>query len=176
MRHLLLLPLLILALGACERADRRGCPIRDLADIGRDEGSRGAPASLPTAECALDTAETQRYLEGRQAGLKRYCVAQRGYQLAMDGKTISVDLCPGEAVAEMQRGFAIGDNLRTHLRQRDELLNEARDIERAAASLPKTSPERRKLEDEAAGKRFDARQHENEVEALRGIVAVERWR
>ena len=97
-------------------------------------------------------------------------------EMAMDGKTISVDLCPGEAVAEMQRGFAIGDNLRTQLRQRDELLNEARDIERAAASLPKTSAERRKLEDEAAGKRFDARQHENEVEALRGIVAVERWR
>jgi hypothetical protein len=94
----------------------------------------------------------------------------------MDGKGIEVEMCAGDAAAELQRGFAIGENLRAHLRQRDQLLNQARDIERAGATLPKSSAERRKLEDEAAAKRFDARQHENEVEALRGIVALEQWR
>jgi len=176
MRHLSLLLLSILALGACEQAERKGCPSRDLAALGRDEAARAFPESLPTADCVLDATELQRYKEGREEGLKRYCVAQRGYQLAMDGKPINAEMCPAEAAAELQRGFAIGDNLRKHLRQRDQLLNEARDIERAGATLPKDSPERRKLEDEAAGKRFDARQKENEVEALRGIVALERWR
>jgi hypothetical protein len=176
MRHLLLLPILVLALGACSRPDRLGCPAGDLAQLGRNEGVRGVPESLPKADCVLDTAETQRYREGREEGLKRYCQALRGYQLAMDGKGIEVEMCAGDAAAELQRGFAIGENLRAHLRQRDQLLNQARDIERAGATLPKSSAERRKLEDEAAAKRFDARQHENEVEALRGIVALEQWR
>ena len=176
MRQPLILFLLLLALSACARPDRAGCPVQKLADIGRDEATRGLAASLPKADCALDAAEIELYQKGREEGLKRYCTAHRGYQLGLDGKTIDVALCAEDAARELNRGFVIGDNLRGHLRQRDELLNQARDIERAAATLPKDSAERRKLEDEAAGKRFDARQHENEVEALRGIVAVERWR
>lgn len=176
MRQLWLPILLTLALPACERADRLGCTTQDLATLGRSEGVRGVAATLPKADCALDAAELQRYTEGREEGLKRYCVGLRGYQLALDGKTINAELCSEEAAKELKLGFEIGDNLRSQLRQRDDLLNEARNIERAAAALPKASAERRKLEDEAAGKRFDARQHENEVEALRGIVAVKQWR
>ncbi len=172
----LLLPLLILSLAGCERPDRSGCPPQDLALLGRSEGARAVPASLPKADCVLDDVEMAHYRAGREEGLKRYCVALRGYQLGLDGKTIDPGVCPDDAASELKRGFEVGDNLRSQLRQRDDLLNEARNIERAAASLPKDSVERRKLEDEAAGKRFDARQRENEVEALRGIVAVERWR
>lgn len=172
----LLLPLLVLSLAGCERPDRSGCPTVDLAHLGRSEGARAVPASLPKADCVLDATETQRYQAGREEGIKRYCVALRGYQLGLDGKSIEPALCPADAASELKRGFAVGDNLRSQLRQRDDLLNEARNIERAAASLPKGSAERSKLEGEAAGKRFDARQRENEVEALRGIVAVERWR
>jgi hypothetical protein len=172
----LLLPLLVLSLAGCERPDRTGCPTEDLALLGRSEGARAVAATLPKPDCVLDDAETTRYQAGREEGLKRYCLALRGYQLGLDGKTIDPSVCPEGAASELKRGFEVGDNLRNQLRQRDDLLNEARDIERAAASLPKDSAERSKLEEEAAGKRFDARQRENEVEALRGIVAVERWR
>lgn len=175
MRHLLLLSLL-LTLGACARPERAGCPVQKLGDMGREEATRGLPESLPKADCALEPAELELYRKGREEGLGRYCTAHRGYQLGLDGKAINDSLCAEDAAKELHRGFEIGNNLRSHLRQRDDLLSEARDIERAAAALPQGLAERRKLEDEAAGKRFDARQHENEVEALRGIVAVERWR
>lgn len=175
MRHLLLLAVMLI-LGACARPERAGCPTQKLADIGRDEATRGLAESLPKADCALDAAELELYRKGREDGLARYCTAHRGYQLGLDGKAINDKLCAEDAARELHRGFEIGDNLRSHLRQRDDLLNEARNIERAAAALPEGLAERRKLEDEAAGKRFDARQHENDVEALRGIVAVERWR
>ncbi len=172
----LLLPLLMLSIAGCQRPDRTGCPTIDLANLGSSEGARAAAPSLPKSDCVLDDAETARYQAGREAGLKRYCVALRGYQLGLDGKVIDPSVCTDEAASELKRGFEVGDNLRIQLQRRDELLNEARDIERSAASLPKDSAERRKLEEQAAGKRFDARQRENEVEALRGIVAVERWR
>lgn len=176
MRRLCLPILMVLALAGCERADRGACPAGDLAEFGRAEGARGAAATLPGPGCALDAAEQQHYAEGRADGLARYCVGKRGYELALDGKSVNLAVCAGDAARELQRGFEIGGQLRTHLQQRDQLLKEADTAERAAAKLPEDSPERRKLEDEAAGKRFDARQRENDVEALRGIVALEQWR
>lgn len=176
MRLMLMLPLLALSLVACNHANRSACPTQDLTDFGREEALRGSIATLPKPDCEIDAAEQQRYLTGREEGLKRYCLAERGYQLGLDGKAVDTKLCADDAAKELQRGFEIGDNLRSQLRQRDDLITQAQDVERVAADLPEGSPERRKLEDQAAGLRFDARQHDNEVEALRGIVAVEKWR
>lgn len=169
---LLLLPLL---LSACTPADRLGCPADDLESLGREEALAGKPATLPRADCALAADESDRYLRGRGDGLARYCKAQRGYQIALDGRAADPSVC-GSGAAEFSRGFEVGTQLRTHLAERDRLNAQAGDAERAAAQLPAAAPERQSLEQQAATARAEARQHENEVEALRGIVAVEQWR
>jgi hypothetical protein len=152
-----------------------GCKTGDFEMLGQVEALAGKPASLPRADCALDTEETERYLRGRAEGLARYCTAQRGYQLALDGHAADPSTC-GASAAEFSRGFEVGKNLRTHLSERDRLNAQAGDAERAAAQLPAAAPERQSLEQQAATARAEARQHENEVEALRGIVAIEQWR
>lgn len=163
-------------LAACTPADRVGCPAGDLATLGRDEGLAGKPASLPRADCALDEDERTPYLRGRAEGLARYCVAQRGYQLGLEGKPADPKACNGAAAEEFSRGLEVGNNLRTHLARRDELNAQATEAERLAAKLPAGSPERANIEQQAANARFEARAHENDVEALRAIVAVEKWR
>lgn len=162
-------------LSACTPADRLGCPAGDLESLAREEALAGKPAGLPKADCALDADESERYLKGRSEGLARYCKAQRGYQLALDGRAADPTVC-GSGAEEFSRGFEVGTNLRTHLAERDRLNAQAEDAERAAAQLPAGAPERQSLEQQAATARAEARQHENEVEALRGIVAVEQWR
>lgn len=156
-------------------SDLSQCPSPDLAKLGREEALAGLAATLPRAGCAPTGADLAAYQRGRSEGLARYCTAARGYALALDGKTVNADLCQDAAVDELKRGAEVGLQLRRQLSERDQLIAQASDIEQVAAGLPEDSPERRKLEDQAAGLRFDARQRDNDVEALRGIVAVERW-
>lgn len=170
----LLLPLILLGLAGC-RADLSQCPDVDLARVGREEALSGVAAALPKPGCAPTGADLAAYERGRAEGLQRYCSAARGYALGMDGKAINADLCSAEAAKELHRGFEVGKELRHHLGERDRLNAQASETDRVAATLPEGSPERRKIEDQAAGLRFDARQRENDVEALRGIVAVEKW-
>lgn len=176
MRALVISCVLVSLLSACSMADRSGCPQKDLELIGQEDGLAGREATLPTDNCQLAVSELQRYEDGRKEGLRRYCQAQRGYQLGLEGQAINAALCAGDSAKELERGFAVGDNLRQHLRKRDELLSQAKDAEHIAGSLTQGSPERGSLEQQAADARFQARQHDNEVEALRGVVAVEKWR
>ena len=176
MRPLTLVVLLSLLLPACSVADLSGCPEKDPGLVGREDGLAGRAATLPRPDCMLDISDLHRYEDGRNEGLRRYCTAQRGYQLGLEGKAINTEVCSGDFVDELARGHAVGDSLRQHLSQRDQLLSQAQDIERIAAGQAEDSPQRQTLLQQAADARFQARQHDNEVEALRGVVAVEKWR
>jgi hypothetical protein len=165
-----------LLLSSCSAADLSGCPDKDPGLVGQEDGLAGRAATLPRADCMLDISNVHRYEDGRNDGLRRYCTAQRGYQLGLEGTAVNTEVCTGDFVKELRRGYAVGDSLRAHLRQRDELLSQAQDIERIAADQAEDSPERQTLLQQAADARFQARQHDNEVEALRGVVAVEKWR
>lgn len=165
----------LLTLGACG-ADLSQCPGPDLARVGREEALAGQQASLPKPGCAPAGTDLSAYLQGRSEGLARYCTAARGYALGLDGKVVDATLCTADQGKELTRGFEVGKELRHHLAERDRLNTQASDAERVAATLPENSPERRQIEDQAAGLRFDARQRENDVEALRGAAAVEQWK
>lgn len=167
---------LSLTLSACSVADLSGCPKKDLGLVGQEDGLAGREASLPTQTCQLDESELRPYHEGRKDGLRRYCSAQRGYQLGLEGLPKRMELCADEAAMELQRGFNVGDNLRKYLAERDELLSQAQDTERLAADVTEDSAERQTLLQQAADARFQARQRDNDIEALRGVVAVEKWR
>lgn len=174
MRKLGIVAVCVGALYGCG-SDLSQCPSPDLEKLGREEALAGLPAALPKAGCVPKGADLAAYERGRAQGLERYCTAARGYALALDGKTVDPALCADSLAAELKRGAEVGKELRHHLSERDQLVAQATDIERIAADLPEDSEERRKLEDQAAGLRFDARQRDNDVEALRGIAAVERW-
>ncbi|MGE4070883.1 MAG: DUF2799 domain-containing protein [Lysobacterales bacterium] len=176
MRPLTLVFLISLLLPACRVADLSGCPEKDPGLVGQEDGLAGRAATLPRPDCMLDISDVQRYEDGREDGLRRYCSAQRGYQLGLEGTPINTEVCSANFAKELERGHAVGDSLRQHLSQRDQLLSQAQDIERIAADQAEDSPERQALLQQAADARFQARQHDNEVEALRGVVAVEKWR
>lgn len=169
---LLLASILLVSCGG----DKSACPAGDLARFARDEGLRGHPASLPAAGCELDAAEQDTYASARADGLNRYCTAAHGYALAVDGKQVDLNLCEETAAKELKRGFEIGENLRQHLAQHELLLRQAKDAEQLAATLEAGIPARTAIEHQAATLRLEARAKENDVEALRGIVAIEKWR
>jgi hypothetical protein len=169
------LAFLALLLAACETRDTSQCPA-DFAGYGREEALRGEPASLPGPGCDPTAEDLASYQAGRAAGQARYCTAEQGYRIGLDGGEARPEVCAEEQQAELKRGFEVGSQLRQHLAERDRLRAQADEAERVAAKLPEGSVDRRRLEDEAARLRFDARQRENDVEALRGVAAVEQWR
>jgi|CXWL01.1.fsa_nt_gi hypothetical protein len=176
MRLLYLLSMFALSLAACARPDQSACPAGDLARFAREQALRGEPGTLPGPGCELDPTQLAKVEAGRAEGIKRYCTAARGYALAIDGKKVDQSLCDEAAAKELQRGFEVGDNLRQLLSQHEFLLNQARDAERVAQTLSTGVPARVAVEKEAANLRLEARAKENDIEALRGIVAIERWR
>lgn len=167
--------ILCFALAGCSK-DHSACPPGDLGTFARDQALRGLPSSLPGPGCELEPAEKAVYDNGRAAGLTRYCSAGYGYALAIDDKKVDSSLCDEAAAKEQKRGFEVGYNLRQHLDAHDELLARARDAERIAATLETGLPARTALETEAATLKLEARGKQNDIEALRGIVAIEKWR
>lgn len=166
---------LALLLAACESRDTSQCP-SDFARYGREEALRGEPANLPGPGCDPTAEDLASYQAGRTEGQKRYCSAEQGYRIGLDGGEARPEACAEEQQAELQRGFDVGSQLRQQLAERDRLRAQADEAELVASKLPEGSEDRRRLEDEAAKLRFDARQRENDVEALRGVAAVEQWR
>ncbi len=175
MRNLSVVIAMALLLSACTSGDKSACPAGDLARFAKDQALRGEAANLPGPGCDLSAAEVSVYQQARSEGLSRYCKADRGYALGVDGKTVDPSLCDEAGVKELNRGFEVGKNLRTHLTQRDALLSQAKDAERVAATVAEGTPARAALDNEAATLRLEARSHETEVEALRGLVAIEKW-
>jgi len=168
--------ILCLAVAGCSGKDHSACPAGNLGTFARDQALRGLPASLPGAGCVLDAAEQAVYDQGRAAGLARYCSAAHGYALAIDAKKSDASVCDEATAKEHKRGFEIGDNLRQHLDAHASLLKQAADAERIAVTLEPGLPARAALEREAATLKLEARAKQNDIEALRGIVAIEKWR
>lgn len=168
------LGLLLLAATACTPADRQGCP-SDVRDFGSAEAAAGKPPSLPAPQCRLSEAEAALYAEGRAAGQAQYCSGRRGFQLGLDGREASLD-CGSDPAAAFSRGLEVGTQLRTQLAAREALIREATQAEARASNSGLSEAEREAARDAANRLRLDARSHENEIEALRGIAAVEKWR
>lgn len=163
--------LVVLALlTAC--ADRSGCP-DDLVAFGQAEGERGELATLPHDRCELSEAERDRYFAARAQGLAVYCEPQRGFDVGLGGELLDVEACPIDRRAKFQSANQTANFLVEKEARRDELLVEARELEARVADA--YEPEAGGLRQEAAAKRMDARQEENDLEALRGVAIVEGW-
>lgn len=166
-----LLLLLLLFLVGC--ADRSGCPTGDLAALGKAEGERGGLASLPHDRCELSESERDRYFAARAEGLAIYCDPQRGFDVGLNGELLDVEACPIDRRAKFQSANQTAAFLVEKEARQADLLAEARELEARAEDA--YEPEAGGLRQEAAARRMDARQEENDLEALRGLAIVEGW-
>ncbi len=166
----LLAPLFLLLAGC---ADRSGCPSEDLVAFGKSEGERGELASLPHDRCELSETERDRYFAARAEGLAIYCDPQRGFDVGLGGELLDVEACPIDRRAKFQSANKTANFLVEKEARQAELLVEARELEARAEDA--YEPETSALRQEAAAKRMDARQEENDLEALRGVAIVEGW-
>lgn len=162
---------LALLLTAC--AERSGCPTVDLAEFGRAEGERGEAATLPHALCELDESERDRYQAGRALGLASYCEPQRGFDAGLRGEALPTEVCPLDRRAKFQSAVQTAGFLLEKEAQQQDWLAQARELEAQAESAEES--EASALRERAAALRMNARQAENDLEALRGVAIVEGW-
>ena len=170
-RVLFLLSLAAL-LGAC--AERSGCPAGDLAAFGRAEGERGELPSLPSATCELDEGERDRNHAARALGLGSWCDAQRGFDAGLRGEEPAAEACPLDRRDVFSRAVQTGSFLLQKESEQQQRLQQAQELEAnaEAADDPEKADEWRA---QARSLRMDARQAENDLEALRGVAIVEGW-
>lgn len=162
---------LALLLTAC--AERSGCPTGDLAEFGRAEGERGEAASLPSALCEMDEAERDRYQAGRALGLASYCEPQRGFDAGLNGESLPTEVCPLDRRSKFQSAVQTAGFLVQKEAEQQAWLEQARELEAEAEQADEDAAS--ELRQRAAALRMDARQAENDLEALRGVAIVEGW-
>ena len=171
MKYLRLLVITALvAAGGC--AERSGCP-QQLEQMGVEEGRRGLPASLPSPQCELSEAERDGYFAARHRGLLEYCDGAAGFRMGLAGETPEIEVCPAETQKAFRSGWRAAVEIVRLEKRRSELLAEADRLLRTADGLAEEA--RQALIDQASARQQDARQDENDLEALRGLATVQGW-
>jgi hypothetical protein len=103
---------LTLVLHGCSSMSRNECVTADWYAIGYESGIRGqreAQISEHRKACAEHgvTPNLARYLEGRDAGLQRFCEPRNGYRLGRTG-TGYAGVCPQRAEGEFLQAYGAG--------------------------------------------------------------------
>jgi len=109
-------PLLLAGLSSllfgCATMSKEECLVANWYTIGLEDGSEGRAAAhigkhrKACADAGVSP-DVKEYTAGRQAGLKDYCVASRGYQLAMSGDEYH-GVCRGPQEKGFLKGFKNG--------------------------------------------------------------------
>lgn len=104
---------LALLLGGCATLDREECLSADWALIGQEDGSRGLLAderlARHTDACAKHTiaVDSAGYAFGHAAGVKEYCVADKGRTLGEAGREYN-GVCPSESASGFVAAYIVG--------------------------------------------------------------------
>jgi hypothetical protein len=121
-------PALVLActlLGACASLDRGECLSANWYAIGLEDGARGQPLERLGAHrraCAEHgvAPDPQRYLAGRNEGLKTFCTYERGFSHGRGGHA-DAGACPAALAAGFRSGYQRGRELYELHRSLDEV-------------------------------------------------------
>ena len=144
MRPLLLSVLLATLVAGCASMNRNECLSANWYAIGLEDGSRGQPLErLGThrracAEHAV-APDAERYVAGRNEGLKGFCTYQRGYSEGRAGHA-NGGVCPAGMAAGFQSGYQLGRELYDLNRQLGEVQKQ---IARSKALLKEGIPNQR---------------------------------
>jgi len=102
----LLAPML---LSGCATMDKNQCVNADWHAVGVEDGARGRPLARlgdHRRACAKYgvAPESERYLAGRNEGLKAFCTYERGYAMGHAGQGYA-DVCPEPLAASYRAGY-----------------------------------------------------------------------
>ena len=109
------LVLLSVLMVGCATLNEDECVTADWYEIGYSDGVKGQPDSYLEKHrkaCAKHgvRANLDDWLAGREAGLKRYCTAQKGYEEGLNNRTYH-GVCEGRAADEFLRAYEQGQQL-----------------------------------------------------------------
>jgi hypothetical protein len=99
----------------CASLDRSECLNANWYAIGLEDGARGRPLERlgdHRRACAEHRVapEAERYLAGRDEGLKSFCTYERGFAHGRSGQTYAGG-CPAAMAASFQSGYQLGREL-----------------------------------------------------------------
>lgn len=128
----LALTLCLLALGGCASLSEKECRGGDWYAIGLRDGAAGRPedyVSQHSAACQSFgvTPDHERWLEGRERGLERFCTARNGYRVGEVGGSYQ-DVCFAGAELEFRRGYVLGLRMNRIKGRLEQIENEIRTI------------------------------------------------
>ena len=114
-----------LFLAGCASMDRGECQNANWYAIGLEDGARGQPLErLGTHRRACAeygvAPDAERYVAGRNEGLKSFCTYERGFSQGRGGNAYSV-ACPANLAAAFQSGYQRGRELYDLHRQLDDV-------------------------------------------------------
>jgi len=127
---------LLLLASACASLDRNECLHADWYAIGLEDGARGRAVERlgdHRRACAKHNVapDAERYVAGRNEGLKSFCTYERGFAEGRSGHTYAAG-CPQPQGAHFLAGYQRGRELHDLHRRLDEL---EKDIARTKAAL-----------------------------------------
>ena len=97
---LLAAALAVASLAGCASMSKKECMVADWQDVGIRDGANGRPEEYliqHSTACAKVgvTPDRDRWLQGRERGLERFCVPHRAYQAGESGGSFDVGMCRG---------------------------------------------------------------------------------
>jgi hypothetical protein len=151
------LSVLFAALAGCASMDRSQCASANWYAIGLEDGARGQPLERLGAHrraCAEHgvSPDAERYVAGRNEGLKSFCTYERGFAEGRSGHG-NAGVCPATVAAGFQSGYQHGRELWDLNRQ---LSDVQKQIARSKAALKEGIP--------------NPRQRASEVERLEDLA------
>jgi len=166
----------VLALAAlvpgCVTLDRNQCLQADWYAVGLEDGARGRPVEhlgdhrRACAEHGV-TPQTERYLAGRNEGLKSFCTYERGLAVGRSGQSYSA-VCPEGLTERFYTGYQRGREIHDLRRRLDTVQEQIRKSKAALiAGIPNPkarAAEAERLEDLSR----EAEQLESRIAALEG--------
>jgi len=136
-------------LSGCATMDRDQCLRADWYAVGLEDGARGRPVEhlgdhrRACAEHGI-TPQTERYLAGRNEGLKSYCTYERGLSAGRSGQSHSA-VCPAGLAGSFSAGYQRGREIHDLRRRLDSVQEQIRKSKAAlTAGIP--SPKARAAE------------------------------
>ena len=124
------IPVIAIALAAsllagCAGMDRNQCLSANWYAVGLEDGARGQPLErlgVHRRACAEYgvAPDAERYVAGRNEGLKSFCTYERGFSQGRGGYAYS-GACPANLAAAFQSGYQRGRELYDLHRQLDDL-------------------------------------------------------
>ena len=132
---------LVAVLAGCASMDRTQCASANWYAIGLEDGARGQPLERLGAHrraCAEHgvSPDAERYVAGRNVGLKSFCTYERGFAEGRSGHG-SAGVCPATLAAGFQSGYQRGRELWDLNRQ---LSDVQKQIARSKAALKEGIP------------------------------------